>query len=167
MQQRVRDTPNLTHRDIAPGEANRSKGREPLEMTFKTKEKLSPPRRTVGPRPRSIERNTQHRSSDAMLGHRADDMRMVVLHPDVVCRASRKRVPRREVSRMQVVREHVGTNRKDRLHPLDGLFKERQRRDRFEVADVGAEVCRVARCNAEGVLEMCAAREYGLIDRTP
>ena len=63
---------------------------------------------------------------------------------------------------MQVVGDHLGPDAEEALQPLDLLLERAQRLEVVEVADVRTEPGRVARCEAEGVLELRAAGQ----DRT-
>jgi hypothetical protein len=96
-----------------------------------------------------------------MLRHRARDVGVVVLDRDLRRLRARLRVRGRDVVGVEVAGDHLGVYAEEALEAPDLLFVRVAGLEVVEVADVGSEPRLVPRNEAEGVLELGAAREHG------
>ena len=68
---------------------------------------LAAPARAVGAVAGAVVGEPDHRSVEPVLGHRADDVRVMVLHGDAALRRAARAYMRRQVVGMQVVRDDL------------------------------------------------------------
>src|SRR5208283_1731379 len=101
----------------------RAKGRKPLEISGVGGHELAAPCMTVSAVPGSVEGDAEDRTGEAMLRHRARDVRMMMLHADRRHTAAPERIGCREIIGMQIVRDQFRLDAKKALHPRDRFLE--------------------------------------------
>ena len=94
-----------------------------------------------------------------MLHHARGDVRVMVLHRDGG-KVEVERELRRQVLRMEIVRDHFGTHAVERGEVVDGLEERLVGREVLEVADVMTGDDVVATRDGDGRLQLGADREH-------
>ena len=132
---------------------------EPVEVGH---QELAAPERAVGAVAEPVEREPEHRFGAAVLHHARGDVRVVVLHRD------RREVEvegelRRQVLRMEIVRDDLGPHAVQRGEMVDRLHERLVGREVLEVADVMAGDDVVAARDRDRRLQLRADREHGAL----
>jgi hypothetical protein len=129
------------------------------------RQQLASPDRPVGAQPGAVEDRADGRTAFAMLGQAGRQVCVVMLDPHQPHSLARQGVRRREVVRMQVVRDHGGRRAEQPLEVRDPLLQGLQRLVVPEVADVMADPRPPALGEAEGGLELGSHAQQRLIHR--
>src|SRR5689334_19922069 len=107
-----RTAPRMARGAVASWQAHVAKLGEALKAARADEQELAAPDRAVAAGTGAIERDADHRTAHAMLGHAADDVRMVMLHRharDYLGVAALLRIRRRRIVGMSIMRDELGS----------------------------------------------------------
>ena len=129
--------PRLANRRASSGHRDATEVPDALEPVEVGHQELAAPQRAVGPVAETVEGEPEHRFGATVLHHARGDVGVVVLH-----RHDRQveveRELGRQVFRVEIVRDHLGTHAVQRGQMVDGLHERLVGREVLEVADVVA-----------------------------
>ena len=129
----------MAHRRIATRQRHVAQVRAPFESAVVRHQELPAPDLAVGPVAGAIQRHADYFPAQSILGHATGDVRVMVLHADLLQVRHAQRVLRAQVPRMQIVRHGPRLHAEELLQVGQRLFKEDQRFVILHVADVLAE----------------------------
>ena len=124
-------------------------------------QELASPQRAVEPVAETVEGHADRRPLHAVVGQAGGDVRVVVLDGDPLDAVQLERVLGRQVLRMEVVRDDLGGDVEQPAEVRDALGEGAQGLEILQVADVLREKGVAPAHQAEGVLQLAAARQDG------
>ncbi len=131
-----------------------------LEITPVGQEEFSPPHRPVRAIAGAIEGDAQHRPFQPALRHDTGDMRVMMLYPDQSDAVQPRRVTCRQVARMQVVGDDLGSHTQKLEPPSDLFLEEGVSGVLRQVADMLRDMGVPPYNQAEGALEVAAGGQH-------
>ena len=160
-QVRQRHPGRVAHGGVPSGQRHRRKVPDPLDRGVGPEQQLAAPDRAVVPIAGAVEGEPEHRLAHRprMLGQQRGEMRVVVLHQQDSSPRRLRPLARpavRQVPRMQVGHHRLRSHPSQRAEHVDRAFQRLQGRQRADVAEVLGEPRALARCHADGRLQLAA-----------
>jgi hypothetical protein len=155
----ARDPPWFADSRVAAGKKNWTEAGETVETEIIRGEEFSAPDGGVGAEARAIPGDADDAALEAVLGHAAGDVGVMMLDVNLPQVSAPERVLGAQVAGMQIVRDGGGGDVEEARHALQGLFEEAEGLEVFEVAEVLAGNGETSSGEAEGVLLLSAAGE--------